>query len=189
MADDKRVNQVLNDDKQRMFTFTLLNNNHIVASRDFVAGTFETENTKMYKYNENATNSLDFMVLAKYHVNKIKDHLKNETALHALTFINEYYINNKFEFSDKKDSLTYVLKETNTGKVWFSETWDATVYPTRVRNSVNIKHLTKEFIRDYQQVLTSTNSYLNFDYLGKNTNVNELHYQIFNNNNKKRGSK
>lgn len=181
VVEEKRKTYSFDKTKQRMFTFTLYKNNDIVASRDFIAGSQENENTRhSYVFNESAINSLNFIETAKYHIERIQTHLKNETATHAMTFINEYYINNDFESTDKKDIFTYSIRETDNNKIVFTQNWDASWYPTRVRNTVNIKHLTKEFIRDYQTVLTASDNNLRYNYLGKNTNVEQLHREIFN---------
>jgi len=161
-----------NPKTQKRLTITLYRNNNIAVRRDFIVGTAEDTGKGVLVYNEKSSKGIDLVYLGLEHVDMIKRYLKEQTVVHAFAFHKEYYLNPEYDMitANKNDNFSYTLSETSEDnkdvKVFFRETWDATNYPATVRNNVNIRHLTKEFIRDFQRILVKKQG------INKNKNAN-----------------
>jgi len=145
--------------EQRKFEFTLYLNENIIVQRLF----------NIIGFNEKAINSMNFKEAIDDNVDLIKLVLKNKT----LDFMNENTRNfmdiNDFEQNESNDVMRIVVK--HDGKVIAYREWDATIYPVKVRYTVDIRQHIYELITRIQKCLCTPNRELETTYLGYNLQV------------------
>jgi hypothetical protein len=106
---------------------------------------------------------MNFKEVIDYNRDIIKHHLKTKT----LDFMNEnsryFYENPVFEKNDINDMLKIVVKMD--GRVISYREWDATIYPTKVRYTVDVREYIYEMITRIQKCLSDKNERLETKYL------------------------
>ena len=140
--------------EQRKFEFTVYLNDNIIVQRFF----------NVIGFNHRAINSLDFKDVIDYNKELIMYHLKSKT----LDFMNEnirnFYENQSFEENSVDDVLKIVVKMD--GRVIAYREWDATIYPVKVRYTVDVREHIYEMITRIQKCLSEKNERLETKYLG-----------------------
>lgn len=139
---------------EKPFEFTLKLNDHIVVQRLFA----------VFGYNEKAVNSLDFKYMVDDCVNIITENLKNKT----LDFMNdntEKYTNDpSYDQNHNNDVFKFVVKAH--GKQVAYREFNANIYPSSVRYSVDIRDNIYKIITGIQKCLSSKDNALELNYLG-----------------------
>jgi hypothetical protein len=91
----------------------------------------------------------------------------------SLDFLNDnsryFYENSSFERNDSKDLMKIIVK-MNDKTIAFRE-WDATIYPVRVRYTVNIREHIYGMITAIQKCLSENTDKLETTYLGYDLRV------------------
>lgn len=146
------------------FEFTLLLNDNIIVKRNF----------DIIGFNQRAINSNNFRESVDYVVGVIKEDLRKKSIMYMLENIDNFYDNPKFDTNDSPDTIAFKVVYRNQRrlnvdglpeeKVLANRVWDATVYPARIRYTVNIRDFIFEIITKIQKTL-STKS-VNTNYLG-----------------------
>ena len=141
---------------QRKFEFTLYLNDNIIVQRYF----------NIIGFNKRAINSINFKEAVDDNMELIKDVLKER----AVDFINKYqyrfYDTPGYEQNDSEDKLKIVVKRE--GKVIAYREWDATVYPVKIRYTVDVREHIYELITRIQKCLCTQDKYLETEYMGYN---------------------
>jgi hypothetical protein len=140
--------------EQKKFEFTVYLNDNIIVQRFF----------NVIGFNNRAINSLNFKDVVDYNKELIMYHLKSKT----LDFMNEnirnFYENQSFEENSVDDVLKIVVKMD--GRVIAYREWDATIYPVKVRYTVDVREHIYEMITRIQKCLSEKNERLETKYLG-----------------------
>ena len=135
------------------FEFTIYLNDNIIVQRFF----------NVIGFNNKAINSMNFKETIDYNKEIIEHHLKNKT----LDFMNDnarmFYENPHFEQNTSKDKMKMVVKHND--KVISYREWDATIYPVKVRYTVDIREYIYEMITKIQKCLSEKNDRLETTYL------------------------
>jgi hypothetical protein len=138
---------------EKPFEFTLKLNDHIVVQRLFA----------VFGYNEKAVNSMDFKYTVDHCVEIITDNLKNKT----LDFMNdntEKYTNDpSYDQNHNKDLFKFTVKAH--GKQLAYREFNANIYPSSVRYSVDIRDNIYKIITGIQKCLSSKDNSLELNYL------------------------
>jgi hypothetical protein len=139
--------------EQRKFEFTVYLNDNIIVQRYF----------NVIGFNNKAINSMNFKEVVDYNRDVIQLHMKNKT----LDFMNDnhraFYENASFEQNDLKDVMKIVVRMDE--KVIAYREWDATIYPVKVRYTVDIREHIYEMITRIQKCLSEKNERLETTYL------------------------
>lgn len=139
--------------EQRKFEFTVYLNDNIIVQRFF----------NVIGYNQRAVNSISFKEVIDYNRDLIQHHLKNKT----LDFMNDnsraFYEDASFEQNDNKDMLKIVVKMG--GREIAYREWDATIYPVKVRHTVDVREHIYEMITRIQKCLSVKTERLETKYL------------------------
>lgn len=136
------------------FEFTLLLNENIIVRRNF----------DIIGFNMRATRSNNFRESIDYVVNLIKSDLHRKSVLYMLDNIENFYDNPRFDTNDSKDVITFQVKHKD--RVIAERKWDASIYPARVRYTVNIRDNIYEIITKIQKTLSQravSTEYLGYD--------------------------
>jgi hypothetical protein len=140
--------------EQRKFEFTIYLNNNIVVQRYF----------NVIGFNNRAINSMNFKEALDDNCEIIQSHLLNKT----LDFMNEnrrsFYEDPSFEKNDAQDKLKIVVKMD--GNLIGSREWDATIYPAKIRYTIDIREHIYDMITRIQKCLSEKNNRLETTYLG-----------------------
>jgi hypothetical protein len=143
----------------RQFEFTVFLNDNIIVQRFF----------NVNGYNNKSINSLNFKEVIDENQEIIQNHMKNK----SLDFLNDnsryFYENSSFERNDSKDFMKIIVK-MNDKTIAFRE-WDATIYPVRVRYTVNIREHIYGMITAIQKCLSESSDKLETTYLGYDLRV------------------
>jgi hypothetical protein len=135
------------------FEFTLLLNDNIIVKRNF----------DIIGFNQKATVSNNFREAVDYATDLIKSDLRKKSIQYMLENINSFYVIPGFDTNDSKDVMTFQV--TQKGRLIAERKWDATIYPARIRYTVNIKPIIFEIITKIQKTLSTksvSTSYLGY---------------------------
>lgn len=145
--------------EQRKFEFTLYLNDNIIVQRFF----------NIIGFNNRAVNSINFKEAIDDNMQLIQGVLKDRT----LDFITEHqrqFLETKdYEQNSSKDVMKIVVK--HDGKVIAYREWDATIYPVKVRYTVDIRQHIYELITRVQKCLCTPTKELETEYMGYNLQV------------------
>jgi hypothetical protein len=109
-----------------------------------------------------AVNSNNFRDAVDYVVGLVKEDLRKKSISYMLENIKEFYNNPKFDTNESNDVITFQIRHKD--RLISSRNWDATIYPARVRYTVNIREHIYEIITKIQKTLSARG--VNTDYLG-----------------------
>lgn len=155
-----------NKREQGKFEYTIYLNDNIIVQRFF----------NIIGFNQRAVNSMNFKYVMDYNKSLIENHLHTKT----LNFMNEnrisFYEDPNFEKNDSKDLLKMVVR--NEGKILGYREWDATIYPVKVRYTVDIREYIYEMITGIQKSLSERNHKLETTYMGYNLDIVELEREL-----------
>ena len=146
-----------NKREQRDFEFTLYLNDNIIVQRFF----------NVLGFNQNAINSLNFKDTIDYNQGVIQLHLKNK----SLDYINDnarYYFDNPSYDQVKNNDKVRMVVRMGTKTIAYRE-WDATIYPVKVRSSVDIREYIHNMISRIQRTLCEKDYRLETTYLSYST--------------------
>jgi hypothetical protein len=139
--------------EQRKFEFTVYLNDNIIVQRYF----------NVIGFNNRAINSLNFKEVVDYNQSLIQLHMKNK----SLDFMTEnsrlFYENPSFEKNDLNDIMKIVVKMDDKQIAY--RQWDATIYPVKIRYTVDIREHIYEMITRIQKCLSEKNERLETKYL------------------------
>jgi hypothetical protein len=139
--------------EQRKFEFTLYLNDNIIVQRFF----------NIIGFNYKAVNSLNFKYAVDDNMRLIQSVLKDRT----LDFITDHKRNfletSDYEQNDSQDVMKIVIK--HDGKVIAYREWDATIYPVKVRYTVDIRQHIYDLITRVQKCLCTPTKELETKYL------------------------
>ena len=139
--------------EQRKFEFTVYLNDNIIVQRYF----------NVIGFNSRAINSLNFKEVVDYNQSLIQLHMKNK----SLDFMTEnsrlFYENPSFEKNDLNDIMKIVVKMDDKQIAY--RQWDATIYPVKIRYTVDIREHIYEMITRIQKCLSEKNERLETTYL------------------------
>jgi hypothetical protein len=149
----------INKKEQKQFEFTLFLNDNIIVQRFFGVNGF----------NKKSINSLNFKEIIDNNQNIIQNHMKNK----SLDFLNDnsrhYFDNPSYDQNDTKDIMRLMVK--NNDNVIAYREWDATIYPARVRYTVDVREHIYNMITSIQKCLSEHNERLETTYLGHDLRV------------------
>jgi hypothetical protein len=131
------------------YEFLFKINDNIIVQRFFTVGNYNPESIYSLELKE-AIDECTFNNIE--HPGIIQDELKNRT----LDFMDEfrYYFADDSNF-DRNDSLDkYLFQVRVNGKIVIEKSWDATIYPAKIRYDVNIKRHIARIINIIQNVLS-----------------------------------
>lgn len=155
---DKNIKKEFKKDA-RQFEFTVFLNDNIIVQRFF----------NINGYNNRAINSMNFKEVIDENQRIIQNHMKNK----SLDFLNDnsrhFYENPGFDRNDSKD-LMKILVKMNDNTIAYRE-WDATIYPVRVRYTVDIREHIYGMITSIQKCLSEHTDKLETTYLGHDLRV------------------
>jgi hypothetical protein len=150
-------NKIEDRQNQKKFDFTLYLNDNVIVQRLF----------NVFGFNPNAVNSMNFKEVVDYNVNLIKLHLKNKTNDYMTENAKQFYENPSFfENENKKDVIRVVIRYGD--KVLTLREWDAMIYPSKVRHSIDVREHIYMMITNIQRCLSEKNNKLETTYLGYN---------------------
>lgn len=161
MITTQKTNNMNTEEKreQRKFEFTLYLNDNIIVQRFF----------NIIGFNNRAVNSINFKEAIDDNMQLIQGVLKDRT----LDFITEHqrqFLETKdYEQNSSKDVMKIVVK--HDGKVIAYREWDATIYPVKVRYTVDIRQHIYELITRVQKCLCTPTKELETEYMGYNLQV------------------
>lgn len=145
--------------EQRKFEFTVYLNDNIIVQRFF----------NVIGFNHRAINSLNFKDVVDYNQELIMYHLKRKTLDYMNDNIRSFYENPSFDKNDINDVIKIVIKMD--GREIAYRQWDATIYPVKVRYTVDVREHIYEMITRVQKCLSEKNDRLETKYLGYNLAV------------------
>lgn len=146
--------QIKKDQKQ--FEFTLYLNDNIIVQRYF----------NVIGYNHTALKSLDFKEALDINTEIIKLHLKNKTLDYMTDNTRQYYENPSYDQNKNNDKIRMVVK-MNERVIGYRE-WDATIYPVKIRYTVDIRQYIYDIITRIQKCLSEKTDKLETTYLEHN---------------------
>lgn len=140
--------------------FIMMVNDNIIVQRFF--------NVK--DFNMNSRNSMELYEYLNEFVENLNYKLKMKSTVYLLE--NQYDIMNnpgmlETSYVDGPEYFNIYLKLGDA--VLSKRTFDAKIYPPKIRYTVDIRKSIKEVLNDLTNILSSDN--LSYDYLGYNTNV------------------
>jgi hypothetical protein len=143
---------------QKQFEFTLYLNDNIIVQRYF----------NVIGFNNNAFRSLDFKEALDINSEIIKFHLKNKTLDYMMENSRQYYENPSYDQNKNNDKIKMVVKMND--RVIGSREWDATIYPVKIRYTVDIRQYIYDIITRIQKCLSEKTDRLETTYLEHNLN-------------------
>ena len=159
MITTKKTNNMEDKREQRKFEFTLYLNDNIIVQRFF----------NIIGFNNRAINSLNFKEAIDDNMHLIQGVLKDRT-LDFITEHQRHFLETKdYEQNASKDVMKIVVK--HDGKVIAYREWDATIYPVKVRYTVDIRQHIYELITRVQKCLCTPTRELETEYLGYSLQV------------------
>ena len=138
---------------QRKFEFTIYLNDNIIVQRYF----------NVIGFNNRAINSLNFKDAIDYNQDIIKYHMKNKSLDFMTENSRSFYENPGFEKNDVNDVMKIIVKMDEI--VIAYRQWDATIYPVKVRYTVDIREHIYDMITRIQKCLSEKNERLVTKYL------------------------
>ena len=145
--------------EQRKFEFTLYLNDNIIVQRFF----------NIIGFNNKAINSLNFKEAIDDNMYLIQSVLKDRT-LDFITEHQRHFLETKdYEQNASKDVMKIVVK--HDGKVIAYREWDATIYPVKVRYTVDIRQHIYDLITRVQKCLCTPTRDLETEYIGYDLQV------------------
>lgn len=139
------------DSKQ--FEFTLYLNDNIIVQRYF----------NVIGFNYQAIKSLNLKDAMDINAEIIKLHLKNKTLDYMTEFSRQYYENPSFDQNKNNDKIKMFVK-MNDRVIGYRE-WDATIYPVKIRYTVDIREYIYDLITRIQKCLSEKTDALETTYL------------------------
>lgn len=139
--------------KDKNFEFTLYLNDHIIVQRLF----------NVFGFNNRAVNSIDFKYAIDENIEIIQRALKHKTLKFMDNNYDKYLENPAYDQNDNKDVFKLLVKMN--GKNLSHREFDATVYPSSVRYSVDIRDNIYSIITNIQKTLSTKSEHLEFKYL------------------------
>jgi hypothetical protein len=159
MITTQKTNNMEEKKEQRKFEFTLYLNDNIIVQRFF----------NIIGFNNRAINSLNFKEAIDDNMHLIQGVLKDRT-LDFITEHQRHFLETKdYEQNASKDVMKIVVK--HDGKVIAYREWDATIYPVKVRYTVDIRQHIYELITRVQKCLCTPTRELETEYMGYNLQV------------------
>lgn len=161
MITTQKTNNMSTEEKreQRKFEFTLYLNDNIIVQRFF----------NIIGFNHRAINSLNFKEAVDDNMQLIQSVLKDRT-LDFITEHQRHFLETQdYEQNSSKDVMKIVVK--HDGKVIAYREWDATIYPVKVRYTVDIRQHIYELITRVQKCLCTPTKELETEYMGYNLQV------------------
>ena len=159
MITTQKTNNMEEKKEQRKFEFTLYLNDNIIVQRFF----------NIIGFNNRAINSLNFKEAIDDNMLLIQSVLKDKT-LDFITEHQRHFLETKdYEQNGSKDVMKIVVK--HDGKVIAYREWDATIYPVKVRYTVDIRQHIYELITRVQKCLCTPTKELETEYMGYNLQV------------------
>lgn len=135
------------------FEFTIYLNDNIIVQRYF----------NVIGFNHKAINSMNFKETIDYNQGIIEHHLKVKTLDYMNDHARMFYENPSFDQNSSKDKMKMIVKHND--RVISYREWDATIYPVKVRYSVDIREYIYEMITKIQKCLSEKNDRLETTYL------------------------
>ena len=155
----QKTNNMEEKKEQRKFEFTLYLNDNIIVQRFF----------NIIGFNNRAINSLNFKEAIDDNMLLIQSVLKDRT-LDFITEHQRHFLETKdYEQNASRDVMKIVVK--HDGKVIAYREWDATIYPVKVRYTVDIRQHIYELITRVQKCLCTPTKELETEYMGYNLQV------------------
>lgn len=159
MITTQKTNNMEEKKEQRKFEFTLYLNDNIIVQRLF----------NIIGFNNRAINSLNFKEAVDDNMLLIQSVLKDRT-LDFITEHQRHFLETKdYEQNASRDVMKIVVK--HDGKVIAYREWDATIYPVKVRYTVDIRQHIYELITRVQKCLCTPTKELETEYMGYNLQV------------------
>lgn len=159
MLTTQKTNNMEEKREQRKFEFTLYLNDNIIVQRFF----------NIIGFNQRAINSMNFKEAVDDNMHLIQSVLKDK-ALDFITEHRRHFLETQdYEQNTSKDMMKIVVK--HDGKVIAYREWDATIYPVKVRYTVDIRQHIYELITRIQKCLCTPNRELETEYMGYNLQV------------------
>lgn len=159
ITQQKKETKMEQNKEQRKFEFTLYLNENIIVQRYF----------NIIGFNQRAINSINFKEAVDENMVLIQDVLKRK----AVDFLNEnsrnFYETPNFEQNESNDKMKITVK--HNGKVIAYREWDATIYPVKVRYTVDVRQHIYELITKIQKCLCTPNKHLETEYMGYDLQV------------------
>jgi hypothetical protein len=141
---------------QKQFEFTLYLNDNIIVQRYF----------NVIGFNNNALKSLDFKEAMDINSQIIQLHLKNKTLDYMMENSRQYYENPSYDQNKNNDKIKMVVK-MNDRVIGYREL-DATIYPVKIRYTVDIRKYIYDVITRIQKCLSEKTDRLETTYLEHN---------------------
>jgi hypothetical protein len=159
MITTQKTNNMEEKREQRKFEFTLYLNDNIIVQRFF----------NIIGFNNKAINSLNFKEAIDDNMYLIQSVLKDRT-LDFITEHQRHFLETKdYEQNASKDVMKIVVK--HDGKVIAYREWDATIYPVKVRYTVDIRQHIYDLITRVQKCLCTPTRDLETEYIGYDLQV------------------
>ena len=159
MITTQKTNNMEEKREQRKFEFTLYLNDNIIVQRFF----------NIIGFNNRAINSLNFKEAIDDNMYLIQSVLKDRT-LDFITEHQRHFLETKdYEQNVSKDVMKIVVK--HDGKVIAYREWDATIYPVKVRYTVDIRQHIYDLITRVQKCLCTPTRDLETEYIGYDLQV------------------
>jgi hypothetical protein len=159
MITTKKTNDMEEKREQRKFEFTLYLNDNIIVQRFF----------NIIGFNHRAINSLNFKEAVDDNMQLIQSVLKDRTLDFITEHQRQFTETQDYEQNNSKDVMKIVVKQE--GKVIAYREWDATIYPVKVRYTVDIRQHIYELITRVQKCLCTPTKELETEYMGYNLQV------------------
>jgi len=142
--------------KDQRFEFTLYLNDNIIVQRYF----------NVIGFNIKAVHSLNFKDAVDIDMKIIQRHLVDKTLDYMTENSRLYYDDPTYDQSDQQDVMKMVIKLDNKN-IAFRQ-WDATVYPVKVRYTVDVRERIYDIITRIQKCLSERTERLETTYLDYN---------------------
>jgi len=144
---------------QRKFEFTVYLNENIIVQRFF----------SVIGYNRKAINSMNFKYSVDYCMKTIQNHLKNKSLDYMIENSRYFYENPMFDQNNINDVIKLVIKVDNR-EIAYRE-WDARVYPSKIRYTIDVRQHIYDMITSIQKCLSEKNENLETVYMDYNLAV------------------
>ncbi len=145
--------------EQRKFEFTVYLNDNIIVQRFF----------NVIGFNKRTINSMNFKYSMDENQALLEEHMKFQT----IDFMNdnEYLFTNKKYIMDShnNDIMKIIIRQNGT-QIGYRQ-WDADVYPSKVKQMINIREHIYNMITLIQKCLSEKNENLETTYLQYNLDV------------------
>lgn len=159
MHTTQKTNNMEEKREQRKFEFTLYLNENIIVQRLF----------NIIGFNQRAINSINFKEAVDDNMRLIQSVLKDRTLDFITEHQRQFLETTDYEQNVSNDKMKIVIK--HEGKIIAYREWDATIYPVKVRYTVDIRQNIYELITRIQKCLCTPNRELETEYMGYNLQV------------------